>query len=450
MIKKKLFGTDGIRDKISADALSVSNVARLGQVLGSLLDGPEHKKRVLVANDSRASGVYLSNALQSGLLSLGVDVENLGVLTTPALAYLTKVHQADLGIMISASHNPFSDNGLKIFDYRGFKIDAEFEGLIEERFFSSRIFEPRFNAVGSLCLKNYRSEYISFLLDLSRTLQKQKKISVVIDCAHGAATILVKELFSELCVDVIYINDQPSGTNINENAGSEHPSNLVQAVLDHKADIGIAFDGDADRVLFVDGEGAVIDGDAILFALAVEFKSRNMLAKDTLVATVMSSKGLDIGLMEYGINVVRADVGDRNVSNMMQKGGFCLGGENSGHIILGSLVTTGDGLLSALFVLSFIVEREVSLKNWCKDFQKIPSMLLNISVKQKYPLEKLEATRKLLDAHRDSLANDGRILMRYSGTQMLLRLFVESPSEALCQRIANELATTFEIECQNL
>lgn len=301
MIKTKLFGTDGIRNKIDTDILSISNVARLGQVLAVLINGAFDKKRVFIAYDTRASGVYLGQALMSGLISMGVDVEDLGILTTPALAYITKAREANLGIMISASHNQAGDNGFKIFDSRGFKLGHELERTIEEIFFSSRCFNPDANKIGTYKVSNYRKDYISFLLGLKLNFSELKRLRLVIDCANGAATYLTKELFSFLDADVMFINDAPDGRNINANCGSEHPDGLIKAVLHYKADVGIAFDGDADRVIFIDSDGEKVDGDAILHSLAVELSSKKQLNLNTLVSTVMSSKGLELGLMKHGI-----------------------------------------------------------------------------------------------------------------------------------------------------
>lgn len=443
----RLFGTDGIRSHISASHLMPENLARLGRVIGQIAFAINPTQAsITISRDTRASGIYIEQALTSGILSAGVHCNMLGILPTAAVACATKMHGSTFGIMISASHNPASDNGLKIFDHLGFKINASLENLIEQHYFSKNspiILPPKPGSLNYCSPQNnYESVAASFL---NQFLLKDLKI--VVDCAHGAASAIAQSLFARLGLKKLtFIGIASDGLNINKDCGSEHPGLLQATVKEQKADLGIAFDGDADRALFVNERGEIIDGDAVLALLAIHEQKTGDLKKNTLVATIMSSVALDQALAPYGINVLRTDVGDKFVAQKMAAEGYSFGGENSGHMIKFPETTTGDGIMSALLFLKIMSEQALPASKLMEFYAPTPRLLKNIRVEQKVSLQNLPKTKEAVLQANDLLHGHGRVLFRYSGTENKARLLVEAQNQEQCLSIADKIATLYEAE----
>jgi phosphoglucosamine mutase len=452
MSDNKLFGTDGIRGSVHSIPLAPSNVLRLGQILASLaLKSSPQKPKIIIGQDTRASGLYLTQALAAGILSAGADCEILGVIPTPAAAFYTQKREAFFGVMVSASHNPPTDNGIKIFDSTGFKIGVDVEHEIEKLYFLGMDYLGHINShPGNLFRVDGDLAYSHYLQTVVTPQKSLQNMKIVVDCANGSASASAPELFRHFGADAIVINANPDGMNINAGCGSQHPERLMEVVKSAGASLGIAFDGDADRVIFVDELGQLVPGDAILAALAVDLHKRSKLQRASLVATIMSGFALDLSLKGAGIQVLRTEVGDRNVANLMREGGYNFGGENSGHVISFPHATTGDGQLTSLMVLDRLVANAVTMSEWCGIYQVVPNVLLNIDVRTKVPWTNLPKTSALLREQQERLKNEGRIIFRYSGTEMLARLFVEAPSQSLCQAIATQITTVFDSERNEL
>jgi phosphoglucosamine mutase len=443
----KLFGTDGIRNHVSSPVLRPENVAKLGRIFAHIVKNPtdhqssvEKEKTIIVGRDTRASGLYLEQAIISGIIAGGVNAQAIGVVPTAAVAFCTKQTQSSFGLMISASHNPFHDNGIKVFDAQGFKISETLEDLIEHCYVNDvhlvdaiKITPGQMTHENSL-LTAYKNSLIS-----SVALCSFSGLTVVVDCAHGAAHQLAPDIFRELGCLVHPIGIAPNGRNINHEFGSEWPETIKREVIEHRADLGIAFDGDADRVIFINELGEIIDGDAILAAMAIALKKTNRLNHNTLVTTVMSSIALDKALLPHGIKVLRTLVGDKFVARKMVEESLCFGGENSGHIINFDASTTGDGLLSALLLMTILKESGLKASKLTSFFEPVPKLLKNIEVMAKIPLTELKETQAIVEQMNQYLKNIGRVLLRYSGTENKLRLLVEAQSMHDCQNIANEI-----------
>ena len=438
----RLFGTDGVRGLANRDltaelALSLSSAAAhvLGEA-GAL--GEETRPVAIVGRDPRASGEFLEAAVVAGLASAGVDVLLAGVLPTPAIAYLTVRHGASLGVMLSASHNAMPDNGIKFFDGSGFKLPDAVEDAIE-----ARLHEPWDRPVGASVgrvrpLPSATEEYIAHVLDIVH--RPLNGLKVVVDCANGAASFVSPEAMRRAGADVVSIHASPDGLNINEGCGSTHLDDLIAAVREHGADAGIAHDGDADRCLAVDADGAVVDGDQILAILALAMRDRGTLARDTVVATVMSNLGFRIAMEEHGIDVVTTAVGDRYVLEEMRSAGYALGGEQSGHVVLLDRATTGDGVLTALALLDRMAETGTSLRDLAAVMTRLPQVLINVEGVDRSALAGNQVVQAAVDAVEASLGASGRVLLRPSGTEPLVRVMVEAPTADAARDAAEAIA----------
>jgi len=421
----KLFGTDGVRG-LAGEFLDAITVLKLAKAAGIYFRKHSTTKRILVGKDTRRSGYMIENALVSGLTSVGYDVIQIGPMPTPAIAYLTESMRCDAGIMISASHNPFEDNGIKFFDNHGNKLSTNCEENIEKIFFDDEVLKE-----GTVTGKNIGSSkriddvigrYIvaiksSFPNDLS--LQGMR---IVLDCANGAAYKVAPTILDELGADVITLNDKPNGYNINDGCGALYPANVGKIVKEYRADIGIALDGDADRLVVVDEEGEVVDGDKLLGALCTFLKEENTLKGEACVATVMSNKALEDYLNSHDLELLRSSVGDKNVLEQMKERGVNFGGEQSGHIIFSDVAKTGDGLASALQVLALILRKKQKASVALNPFELYPQLLVNLKVSEKKPLEEIDGLEEILEPIRKKGIRD---LIRYSGTENKIRLLLE-------------------------
>ncbi|MBF0686454.1 MAG: phosphoglucosamine mutase [Cellulomonas sp.] len=437
----RLFGTDGVRGLANRDvtaevALDASVAA--AHVLASRGDFAGHRPRALIGRDPRMSGEFLSAAVAAGLASAGVDVDNVGVLPTPAVAYLTAARGVDIGVVLSASHNPMPDNGIKFLARGGQKLDDEVEAAIEARM-GEDWDRPLGGDVGRIRMDVSLAgqQYVDHLVGTIST--RLEGLRIVVDCANGAASEVGPAALREAGADVVVINASPDGRNINEACGSTHPEQLQAAVVAAHADLGVAFDGDADRCLAVDATGALVDGDQIMGVLAVALHERGELPHDTLVTTVMSNLGLRIAMREAGIATVETGVGDRYVLEAMRAGGFGLGGEQSGHIIMAAHATTGDGLLTALHLAARVVETGRPLAELAGFVRRLPQILVNVPGVDRARTDDVVLTEAVAAATA-TLGDSGRVLLRPSGTEPLVRVMVEAGTQDQAERIALDLA----------
>ncbi|WP_421734703.1 phosphoglucosamine mutase [Cellulomonas sp.] len=438
----RLFGTDGVRGLANRDvtaelALDLSVAA--AHVLGSLGQFEGHRPRAIVGRDSRASGEFLAAAVSAGLASAGVDVNNVGVLPTPAVAFLTAALGVDIGVVLSASHNPMPDNGIKFLARGGHKLDDELEAAIEARM-GEDWERPLGGAVGRIRVDTGRAgeQYIEHLvgtIDVPLT-----GLRIAVDCANGAASEVGPATLRAAGADVVVINASPDGRNINEKCGSTHPEQLQAAVVASEADLGVAFDGDADRCLAVDAAGNLVDGDQIMGILAIAMRDRGDLVDNTLVTTVMSNLGLKLAMTEAGIATIDTAVGDRYVLEAMRAGGYSLGGEQSGHIIMAAHATTGDGVLTALQLAARVAATGATIADLAGVVRRLPQTLVNVPGVDK---GRANTDERLLDAVRsaeEGLGRTGRVLLRSSGTEDLVRVMVEAGTQSEADRVAHELA----------
>jgi phosphoglucosamine mutase len=447
---KKLFGTDGMRGEAGKFPLDAATVEIVGASLAShLLEKLGRAPLIVVGRDTRESGPWLEQALVRGATAAGADLQSGGVITTPGVAYLARSLSADAGVVISASHNPYQDNGLKIFAPGGKKLDEETERLIERDIFSKtetlsaagvEVLESTPLSASSIDNRPLQSRYLDFLAnDIARGLSLAG-IKLVVDCANGAASAIAPALLQRLGATVVAINNTPDGRNINLNCGSLHTEQLQSEVLNQRADLGVAFDGDADRSLFVDTKGQLVNGDGTLWVLAKYLHARNELTNENVVATVMSNIGLELALRSRGLTLVRTDVGDKYVLDELLRSGATLGGEQSGHIILPKLSLAGDGLITTLSLLRVIVEENKSLLQLAAGFAVFPQVLVNVKVSQKRPFSEFEAINKVAREIENELGSRGRLLLRYSGTESLARVMIEGESQSQIEAFANRLA----------
>ena len=440
---RKLFGTDGIRGVANVHPMTTEIAMQLGRAVAHIFKNKEGRHRILIGKDTRVSGYMLETALASGICSMGVDVLLVGPMPTPGIAFLTTDMRADAGIVISASHNPFQDNGMKIFCRDGFKLPDEKEEEIERLIFSKEIdsLRPTASEVGkAFRIDDAAGRYIVFL---KKTFHRDLTLDgykIVLDCAHGAAYKIAPHVFTELGAEVYPLGIEPDGININLDCGALYPEKLSQKVKEKGADIGIALDGDADRVIFVDERGTEVDGDHIMAMCAVDLLRENQLKKNTVVATVMSNIGLELALKKEGINLVRSKVGDRYILEEMRHHGYNFGGEQSGHIIFFDLNTTGDGILSALQVLAAMKKSNKTLSQLSAVMEKFPQVIENVEVTHKKDIETVPEIRKAIAGAEEMLLGKGRILVRYSGTESLCRVMVEGQDEDEIQGIAHNIA----------
>jgi len=440
----ELFGTDGVRGK-AGKKISAMSAMRLAMATGIYFKQFAKTHKILVGKDTRRSGYMIENAIVSGLTAVGFDVIQIGPMPTPAIAFLTENMRCDAGIMISASHNPYYDNGIKFFDGNGNKLNRDKEEQIEALYSNDTLIE-RAHAVNKAIGKSKRIDDVigRYIVHIKNSFPKPLSLAgkrVVIDCANGAGYIVGPTILQELGADVVVIGDKPDGFNINEGCGAMHPENLARVVLDKRADIGIALDGDADRLVMVDEKGEVIDGDKLMGVLAVHLKNQGTLKGKGMVATVMSNQGLDEYLKSKDLTLYRSAVGDKNVVEMMQKHGMNFGGEQSGHIIFSDYAKTGDGLSSGLQALAYLVQTGQKASEVFNPYESYPQMLVNLLVEEKRPIEKLKG----IDALREKIEELGmRYLFRYSGTENKIRLLLEGKDEEKLEAMMEECQTFFK------
>jgi phosphoglucosamine mutase len=439
----KLFGTDGIRGVANIYPMTTETAMQIGRGVAFVFKNKEKRHRIVIGKDTRLSGYMIENALVAGICSMGVDVLLVGPLPTPGIAFITSSMRADAGIVISASHNPFQDNGIKVFSADGFKLPDDVENKIEELIFSDRIdsLRPTAAEVG----KAFRIDDAvgRYVVSLKNSFPKDYSLDgmkIVLDCAHGAAYRVAPAVFEELGAKVVSLGVEPNGENINHQCGSLHPEEMIRQVKKHGADIGISLDGDADRVIFSDEKGHIVDGDRILALCAEDLYASKRLKRNTLVATVMSNLGLDLAMRERGIKVVRTQVGDRYVVEEMARGHYNLGGEQSGHLIFLDYNTTGDGVLSALQVLAVLQRKGKTLSEMAGIMTPFPQVLVNVSVvhkKDPYQIPEISGVMKKIQG---KLGKLGRLLVRPSGTESLIRVMVEGEHEKEIRAYAEEVA----------
>ena len=443
-MKKKYFGTDGIRARSNSEKLNGLTLMKLGMALGQYFKTGDHRHRVVIGKDTRLSGYMIEQAVTSGLLSMGMDVFLFGPIPTPAVAMLTKSMRADLGIMITASHNKFEDNGLKIFDKDGNKLSDETELKIEE-LMNSSLEKSLINSesIGrAKRLEDANARYVEFLKNTFPKSQRLDGLKIVMDCANGASYISAPLILWELGADVIEIGNSPNGFNINENCGSTDTRLLSERVIEEKADIGIALDGDGDRIIISDENGHIVDGDQILGLLSLDLKNRGQLLQNKVVGTSMTNKGLEKKFNDHGIELVRTDVGDRYVKERMIQENINIGGEQSGHIIMRDFTNTGDGMVVALQILSVLKSNKKNVSDLMKFFEPIPQKLINVKVDSRDILEN-EKTNNFFSQIEEKVADQGRIIVRMSGTEPLLRVMVECETEKRLNEISDQVEKYF-------
>jgi phosphoglucosamine mutase len=439
---KRLFGTDGIRGQSNKFPMTPEIAMKVGMAVGIVLQNGSHRHRVVIGKDTRLSGYMLENALVAGFTAAGMDVFLLGPIPTPAVAMLCRSLRADIGVMISASHNPYSDNGIKLFGPDGFKLSDEIETRIEE------LVEEDLTArlAGSDVLgraKRVDGDIYRYIEFAKRTLPRKLSLSglrVVVDCANGAAYKVAPTALWELGAEVVTINNEPNGFNINEDCGSTHPIGLCKKVHEVRADLGIALDGDADRVLIVDETGAVIDGDQLMAVIAESWHESGRLAGGGIVATIMSNLGLERYLATMNLTLARTKVGDRYVVEHMRQHGFNVGGEQSGHIVLSDFSTTGDGLVTALQIMARIKKLERPASEVCRKFEPVPQLLKNVRTSGGKPLEQ-GSVKAAIEAAQGKLGENGRLVIRPSGTEPLIRVMAEGDDQTLIETVVNDIVT---------
>lgn len=439
----RLFGTDGVRG-LANKKLTASLALRLGAAAADVLTSKDRSSQrrpvAVIGRDPRVSGEMLAAAMAAGMSSRGVDVLRVGVLPTPAVAYLTDFYGADMGVVISASHNPMPDNGIKFFSKGGHKLPDDIEDAIERRLDNLPEDGPVGHGIGRV-IEEATDAQGSYLKHLKRSMTRDLSgIKVVVDCANGAASAVAPLAYEAAGAEVIAIHNHPNAYNINDNCGSTHIEQVQAAVLEHGADLGLAHDGDADRCLAVDAKGNIIDGDQIMAILAIAMKENGELRKSTLVTTVMSNLGLYLAMREAGIEVVSTAVGDRYVLEEINRSGYSLGGEQSGHIVMPDFGTTGDGVLTGLCLMGRMAETGLSLQSLSEAMTVLPQVLINVPVQDKSIIADHPEVLSGIETAQDELGETGRVLLRPSGTEELFRVMVEAPDEDMAHRIAGSLA----------
>jgi len=440
-MSRQYFGTDGIRGLANRTPMTSEVALKVGMAAGKLFSNGLYTHRVVIGKDTRLSGYMIESALMSGFTAVGMDVFLLGPMPTPAVAMLTRSLRADLGVMISASHNPYVDNGIKLFDPDGYKLSDEAEGQIERLMAAptEELLAPAEKIGRAKRIESAQERYIEYA---KRTLARNIRLNdlrVVIDCANGAGYQVAPEALWELGAEVIKMGVEPNGLNINLKCGSTSPEALCEKVRELRADIGIALDGDADRVVIVDEKGRIVDGDQIMGLIAESWHRRGKLTAGGVVATVMSNLGLERYLKELGLAMVRTPVGDRYVVEHMRKHGYNVGGEQSGHIVLSDFTTTGDGLITALQVLSVVVSTGKPVSQVCSRFEPLPQILENVRYVDGAPLEQ-DAVKKAIDLGKARLGKSGRLVIRPSGTEPVIRVMAEGDDERLVHQVVGDIA----------
>jgi phosphoglucosamine mutase len=452
----RLFGTDGIRGTANTYPMTPDMVVKVGQAIGHILQKQKlpwaaQGRKVVIGKDTRLSGYMIEQALASGLNSMGVHVQLVGPLPTPAIGFLTRNMRASAGIVISASHNAFHDNGIKVFGHDGFKIAEDIEKEIERLVLTEDItkYLPQSHHVGrTRRIEDSQGRYILYVKNTFPLEYTLDGLRIVLDTAHGAAYRVAPAIFQELGAEVIQMGDDPNGTNINDKVGALYPAKISEAVIQYRADVGISLDGDADRVIMVDEKGEIVNGDHILGICALHMKKKNMLKNNTLVVTQMSNFGLEKKMKESGIAVVKTGVGDKYVVEEMRKNGFNLGGEQSGHIIFLDHTTTGDGCVAALNVLAVMIQTGVKLSELSRIIDDVPQVLINLRVKKRRDLETIPGYLELVKKVTQTLGDNGRVFVRFSGTEPVVRVLVEGPDRIQINQFAGEIAELLEIELQ--
>jgi len=445
---RRLFGTDGVRGVANVDPMTSEMMVKLGRAAAHVLkERRRGRHRIVIGKDTRLSGYMLENALASGICSMGVDILLVGPLPTPGIAFITASMRADAGVVISASHNPYQDNGIKFFDRDGFKLPDEVEDEIESHIFNGAIehFRPTADEVGkAFRVDDAVGRYVVFLKSTFPAHLSLEGVRIVVDCANGAAYRVAPSVFEELGADVLAVGVEPDGMNINAGCGSLHPEGVAEKVRQTGAHMGIALDGDADRVIVVDEHGNQVDGDHIMAICARDLVARGRLAGGAVVATVMSNLGLERSLAEVGLGLVRTRVGDRYVVDRMRQEGYNFGGEQSGHLIFLDHATTGDGVLAALQLLAVMVEQGKPLSELARVMEAVPQVLHNVRVREKVPVDRLPSVARAIREAEEALGADGRVLVRYSGTEPKLRVMVEGDNEdrirAMAERICSAVS----------
>lgn len=453
-MSKSLFGTDGIRGTANQFPMIPDVVAKIGQAFGYLLmqqkiKTPANIKKVVIGKDTRLSGYMIEQALASGLNSMGIQVQLVGPLPTPGIGYLTRTMRAAAGIVISASHNAFQDNGIKIFGHDGFKISDEMEKEIENLVFNVDLtnYLPQSRHVGrTRRIEDAQGRYIVFVKNTFPLEYTLDGMRIVLDTANGASYKVAPAIFEELGAEVIHLGNNPNGININDKVGALYPAKISEAVLEYRADVGISLDGDADRVIMVDEKGHIINGDHILGICALFLKERSLLKKDSIVVTQMSNFGLEKKMKENNIQVIKTGVGDKLVVEEMRRSGYNLGGEQSGHIIFLDHTTTGDACIAALNVLAVMKTTGKKMSELNALIEDVPQVLVNLRVKKRRELAELVEYQKRLKLVEKKLGNDGRIFIRFSGTEPVVRILVEGMDKLKISEYAQELAQVLEEE----
>lgn len=451
MTTRALFGTDGMRGVANLEPMTSDTVMRLGMAIAARLRQPGRHTRIAIGKDTRLSGYMFESAIAAGIVSMGADVWLTGPLPTPGIAFITSSMRCDAGVVISASHNPFEDNGIKVFARDGYKlpdtVEAEIEALMGSKELDAQRAAPA--DVGySRRIEDARGRYVVYCKSTFPSELTLDGLHVVVDGGHGAAYRVGPAVFEELGAKVTAIHTKPDGKNINNRAGALHPQAMCETVRLHEAHLGVAFDGDADRLVLCDEKGEVVDGDAVMALCATRMLREKALAKDTLVATVMSNIGLERAMRDAGGRVVRTQVGDRYVVEEMRKSGYNLGGEQSGHIVFLDHATTGDGIVAALRVLAIMAKEGRPLSELAKVMTRTPQVLINTVVDKKVPIDQLPDVARLIADVEKQLAGDGRVLVRYSGTETKARVMIEGMDEGKIKAWAEEIAGVLQRACR--
>ncbi len=441
--KKRLFGTDGVRGVANIEPMTSETAMKLGRAAAHIFKNGKGRHRIVIGKDTRLSGYMIETALATGICSMGADVLLVGPLPTPGISFITSSMRADAGVVISASHNPYQDNGIKFFRRDGFKLPDDLEMKMEELILCEELnkLRPTAASVGkAFRIDDAQGRYIVYLKNTFPKRFSLEGLKIVVDCANGAAYKVAPAVFEELGAKVIPINVSPDGTNINEGCGSLYPEKLCEEVKKCGAHLGVSLDGDADRLIMSDEKGNVVDGDTIMAIAATDMISRGTLNKKTLVSTVMSNIGLDMAMKKAGGKVIRSNVGDRYVVETMRKGGYNVGGEQSGHILFLDHNTTGDGILAALQVLNIMVDKERPLSELASVMTTYPQTLINVRVRKKMAAEKIPGFGEAVKEAEAAMKEKGRVLVRYSGTEPILRIMIEGEDAGKIEAMAKGLA----------
>lgn len=447
---KKLFGTDGIRGKANIWPMTTEVIMQVGRALAYVIKKRDHRHRVVVGKDTRLSGYMIETALTSGICSMGVDVLLIGPLPTPGVAFITSNMRADAGVMISASHNPYDDNGIKFFSREGFKLPDDIEKKIEDLTINNRHLEkvrPTATEIGkAFRIEDAIGRYIVFLKNTLPKGMMLDGMKIVLDCAHGAAYRIAPTVFSELGARLELLGVKPNGLNINENCGALYPEAARKRLLETGADFGLALDGDGDRAILIDEKGEILNGDKVLAICAYYLSRYKTLKNQTVVGTVMSNFGLEMALNSWGLKLFRVPVGDRYVVEALVNRDYNLGGEPSGHIVFLDHHTTGDGILTALQILAIMLSEDKPLSELSKLMEPVPQCLINVPVKRRPPLSSIPEIERAVRKTEEVLGKNGRVILRYSGTEPVARVMVEGTDEVLINNLASDIAEIIKIK----